>query len=206
MKENYDKLMIEEIASLKTKPNLLLHTCCGPCSTATIERLKTHFNLTILYYNPNIEPYEEYLKRKQEQIRYLNSVDLPYYDIDYLNEEFASTIKGLEGEKEGGARCSKCFYLRLDKTAQIASKLGVQYFCTSLTVSPHKDSQIINQIGQSLEQKYQVKWLKSDFKKQNGYLKSVKMAKAHDLYRQEYCGCSYSQLIDKKMEDVKDEN
>lgn len=196
MKSNYNELMKEELSRLEDIPKLLLHSCCGPCSTQVISRLTDYFDITVLYYNPNIEPYEEYEKRKNEQIRFLNefkpSHKLNLLDIDYDNSSYESIVKGLENEKEGGLRCHKCYRLRLEKTAKIAKEKGYDYFCTTLSVSPYKNAQVLNEIGKELESIYNVKYLVSDFKKEEGYKKSIELAKKHNLYRQDYCGCNYS--------------
>lgn len=198
-KKNYDKLMqeiIEKNQELGIIPTLLLHTCCAPCSSAVIERLSKYFCITVFYYNPNIEPLEEYLKRKEEQKRFLSEVTTPYpisfLDCDYEHEEFIQLSKGLENEKEGGPRCLKCYRLRLLKTALKAQELHFDYFGTSLTVSPYKNAQVLNQIGEELQKKFNVKYLYSDFKKRNGYKRSVELSKDYHLYRQDYCGCSFS--------------
>ena len=192
MKENYDRLMQEEISKLDHKPKLLLHSCCGPCSTACIERLKDYFEVSVLYYNPNIEPQEEYEKRKANQKKYLEAINIPLIDCDYDNETFRCKTKGLESEPEGGARCSVCFTLRLEYTANKAKEDGYEYFGTTLTVSPHKNSQIINQIGGRVGEMVDIKYLYADFKKREGYKRSIELAKEYDLYRQDYCGCLYS--------------
>ena len=196
MKINYNEMMKEIINNLDGVPNLLLHSCCGPCSSAVIDRLTKYFNITVLYYNPNIEPYEEYLKRKEEQIRFINSYKginkIDFLDCDYDNNEFEKISNGLEQEPEGGIRCHACYKLRLKKTASIAKEKGFDYFGTTLTVSPYKNAQIINPIGKSLENEYNVKYLYSDFKKEEGYKKSIELAKEYNLYRQNYCGCHYS--------------
>lgn len=203
MNENYYLLFekqIEEIKNFPSVPNLLLHSCCAPCSSQVISTLTNFFNITILYYNPNIYPKEEYLKRKEEQIKLLNEIEsvnkLNIIDCDYDNEVYEQTIKGLEKEKEGGSRCYKCFALRLEKTAKIGEKKSYDYFSTTLTISPHKNSKIINIIGKSLEDKYNIKWLYSDHKKKDGYKKSIELSKKYNLYRQNYCGCIYSKRID----------
>lgn len=203
MNENYYLLFekqIEEIKTLQLVPNLLLHSCCAPCSSQVISTLTNFFNITILYYNPNIYPKEEYLKRKEEQKKLLNKIEsinkLNIIDCDYDNEIYEQTIKGLEKEKEGGARCYKCFSLRLEKTAKIGEENNYDYFSTTLTISPHKNSKIINIIGKSLEEKYNIKWLYSDYKKKDGYKKSIELSKKYNLYRQNYCGCIYSKRID----------
>lgn len=198
-KKNYDKWMqeiIEKNQELEIVPTLLLHTCCAPCSSAVIERLSKYFRITVFYYNPNIEPLEEYLKRKEEQKRFLSEVTTPYpisfLDCDYEHEEFIQLSKGLENEKEGGPRCLKCYRLRLLKTALKAQEFHFDYFGTSLTVSPYKNAQALNQIGEELQKKFNVKYLYSDFKKRNGYKRSIELSKDYHLYRQDYCGCSFS--------------
>lgn len=198
-KKNYDKRMqeiIEKNQELEIVPTLLLHTCCAPCSSAVIERLSKYFRITVFYYNPNIEPLEEYLKRKEEQKRFLSEVTTPYpinfLDCDYEHEEFIQLSKGLENEKEGGPRCLKCYRLRLLKTALKAQEFHFDYFGTSLTVSPYKNAQVLNQIGEELQKKFNVKYLYSDFKKRNGYKRSTELSKDYHLYRQDYCGCSFS--------------
>ena len=197
---NYHNELIKIIDNLDHIPKLLLHSCCGPCSTYCIDFLTKYFDVTVLYYNPNIEPIEEYEKRKEEQIRFINSYKsnnkLDFLDCEYDNESFKECDKGLEKEKEGGARCHKCYYLRMDYTAKKAKELGYEYFGTTLTVSPYKNSDIINNIGKSIETKCEVKFLLSDFKKKDGYKKSIELSKEYNLYRQEYCGCSYSNISD----------
>ena len=196
---NYNKLM-EEIISKNVAegkiPSVLLHSCCAPCSSHVISTLTPYFDITILYYNPNIEPYEEYEKRKQEEIRFIkefpNQNKLTIIDCDHENELFHQTIKGLEKEKEGGARCIKCYYLRLDKTAELAKENNFDYFATTLTVSPLKNSQKLNEIGGYLSKKYDINYLYSDFKKKEGYKHSIELSKEYNLYRQDYCGCIYS--------------
>jgi len=189
---NYDKEMTKILESLDYKPKMLLHSCCGPCSTAVIERLMNYFNITIIYYNPNIEPRDEYEKRKVEQLKVVNRLNVEYYDCDYENEKFREIAKGLENEVEGGKRCHKCYFLRLDKVAQIAKTLNFDYFSTTLTVSPYKHADVLNKIGINLERVYGVKYLVNDFKKRNGYKRSIELSKEYDLYRQDYCGCFYS--------------
>ena len=189
---NYQNKLMEIINSLDKRPKLLLHSCCGPCSTAVLSFLVPYFNITVLYYNPNIEPIEEYLKRKNEQIRFINEYqrkEIEFLDCDYDNTTFRNKVKGLEKEKEGGARCPVCYKLRLDYTARKAKELGYDYFGTTLTVSPYKHSKTINEIGATLEKVYGINFLYSDFKKKDGYKKSIEMSKEYNLYRQEYCGC-----------------
>lgn len=208
-KINYNVLMeqiILEIEKKKVVPTLLLHTCCAPCSTAVIARLANFFKITVFYYNPNIEPYEEYLKRKEEQQRLLkifpSKYPLSFLDCDYENEKFHEMAKGLEEEKERGPRCFKCYRLRLEKTALKAKENHFDYFGTSLTVSPYKNAQKLNEIGLGLAKEYGVSYLVSDFKKEDGYRKSIMYSKEYQLYRQDYCGCIYSK---KEREEKKHE-
>lgn len=195
MNINYNEEMKKIISNLDDHNKLLLHSCCGPCSSSVIERLRNYFDITVIYYNPNIEPKEEYEKRKSEQLRLLNELGIKFMDIDYLNNEYHKKIKGYENEPENGLRCPLCFELRLDKTASKAKENNFDYFGTTLTVSPHKNSKIINEIGLKLEEKYGVKFLLSDFKKEDGYKRSIELSKKYDLYRQDYCGCLYSKGV-----------
>ena len=181
------------------REKILLHSCCAPCSSAVIERLIDRFDVVVFYYNPNIYPEEEYLKRKTEQIRYIGILAKKYgkdrisfLDFDYDKESFYSAIKGLEDEKEGGARCPVCFKLRLEKTAETAKENGFDLFSTTLTVSPHKNSEIILSIGRSLEKTKNIKFLDENFKKQDGYKRSIELSKENNLYRQYYCGCEFA--------------
>ena len=191
-KIDYNAKMKEIISNLTDRPKLLLHSCCAPCSSSVLQRIKENFDVTVLYYNPNIYPEEEYFKRKREQIKLLNILNIKLMDCDYIPEEYYQKVAGYECEKEGGARCEKCFYLRLEKTAQLATNNGFDFFGTTLTVSPHKNAEIINRIGEELEKKYGIKFLYSDFKKEDGDLNSIKLSKEYNLYRQEYCGCEFS--------------
>ncbi len=187
---NYQLELDKLIASLDYKPKLLMHSCCAPCSSYCITYLKDYFDITILYYNPNIEPYEEYLKRKEEQIRLCDILGVKIMDCDYDNEEFKKMVLGYENLKEGGLRCFKCYELRLRKTASLAA--GFDYFGTTLTVSPYKNSNKINEIGLKLQDEYGIKFLISDFKKKDGYKKSIELSRKYNLYRQNFCGCIYS--------------
>lgn len=191
---NYNDLMEEEIKNLNGKPKLLLHACCGVCSSSVIERLYPYFDITILYYNPNIYPKAEYMKRlvALEEIIDKMKLDVRLIELGYLHREFKDKVKGLEKEKEGGERCNKCFYLRLEESAKFAKRNNFDYFTTTLSVSPYKNSQKLNEIGKMLEEKYDIKYLYSDFKKKEGYKRSNELAKKYDLYRQHYCGCKYS--------------
>lgn len=196
MKRNYDKELLDLVSNLDYTPELLLHSCCGPCSSYVISFLTNYFNITIIYYNPNIEPKEEYLKRKDVQKKLLKEIDtvnkLEFIDCDYDNELYHKYIKGYEEEHEGGKRCDLCFKLRLQFVAKLAKEKEYDYFGTTLTVSPYKNHIIINNIGEKLEEEYDIKWLVSDFKKREGYKKSIELSKKYDLYRQDYCGCLYS--------------
>ena len=189
---NYNEEMKKIIESFTEKKKILLHSCCGPCSSSVIERLKDYFDITVLYYNPNIEPKEEYIKRKNEQIRLLKELNIDFMDISYLNEEYHNKVVGFEKEPENGARCPLCYELRMEKTAILAKENGYDYFGTTLTVSPHKPSKIINEIGLKLQDKYNILYLVSDFKKEDGYKRSIELSKEYNLYRQDYCGCLYS--------------
>lgn len=192
MKINYDALMMEEVRKLDGKRTLLMHSCCGPCSTACIERLKDYFDITVLYYNPNIEPLEEYNKRKETQKSVLRRLNIKYMDSDYDNETFRLLTKELKDELEGGKRCTVCFSLRLKETAKRAKENSFDYFTTTLTVSPHKNSELINKLGIEIGEYVGVKFLVADFKKREGYKRSIELSKEFDLYRQNYCGCLYS--------------
>lgn len=196
MKENYSNMCEEILKNLNGTKKILLHSCCAPCSSYVISYLTKYFDITILYYNPNIYPYEEYIKRKNEQIRLINEIDkinkLDIIDCDYDNDLYRELIKGLEKEPEKGKRCNVCYQMRMEKTAIIAKEMNYDYFCTTLSVSPYKNSSLINEIGKELENKYKIKWLYSDFKKKDGYKKSIELSQKYNLYRQNYCGCIYS--------------
>ena len=201
MKINYDNMMMNIINSLTEKKSILLHSCCGPCSSTCIDRLKEYFDITVVYYNPNIEPIDEYIHRKNEQVRLLKEWNIKYLDCDYDNDLWVDTTKYLTKELEGGKRCSVCFGIRLKYTANMAKRLGFDYFGTTLTVSPHKDSQLINKIGGSIGSNLGIKYLYSDFKKRDGYKQSCEFAKQYNLYRQDYCGCLYSKECDEMYEE-----
>lgn len=196
MKDNYSNMCETILNNLDSKKKLLLHSCCGPCSSYVISYLTKYFDITILYYNPNISPHEEYIKRKQEQIKLINEIDtineLDIMDCDYDNDKYEQYIKGLENEPERGNRCRVCYRMRMEKTAELAKDNNYDYFCTTLSVSPYKNSIWINEFGKVLEEKYNVKWLYSDFKKKDGYKESIKLSQKYNLYRQNYCGCIYS--------------
>ena len=194
MKTNYNLIMEEIINNLSNRPKLLLHACCGVCSSSVLERLSEFFDITVLYYNPNIYPKEEYLKRfnTQKELIEKTNRNIKLLEIGYNEDDFNIIVKGLENDKEGGGRCHKCYFLRLEKTAIIAKEKHFDYFSTTLSVSPYKDSQILNKIGKILEEKYNIKYLYSDFKKKDGYKRSNELARKYNLYRQDYCGCKYS--------------
>lgn len=198
MKINYQKLTEKIIEENKNKQisNLLLHSCCAPCSSYVIEYLSEYFNIYVFFYNPNITEYNEYIKRMNEQKRFIKEFDskniVKYIDGKYDVDNFFSKTKLFKDEKEGGKRCKICYRMRLEEAAKIAKQNNCEYFTTTLTISPHKNAQAINQIGSELEQKYGIKYLYSDFKKKNGYKRSIELSKIYNLYRQNYCGCCYS--------------
>lgn len=176
------------LENTKEKKKLLIHACCGPCSTSVLELLNKYFLIDVLYYNPNIYPEEEYKKR----LNALKKVSKNIISFSYDSELFTNLVKGLETEKEGGLRCYKCIEARLRKTATYAKENGYDFFTTTLSVSPHKNSKMINEIGYKLEKEYNIKYLYSDFKKKEGYKRSITLSKDLNLYRQTYCGCKYS--------------
>ncbi len=187
---------LKKIESTGQKPVLLLQCCCAPCSSAVLERLKEHFCLKLYFYNPNIYPEEEYEKRLAQFDKLLGAEEfsngIEILPSVYEPEKFEEAVKDLHNEKEGGARCTQCFILRLEETAKKAKEIGADYFCTTLTVSPHKNSQLLNELGLKAQEKYGVKFLLSDFKKKEGYKRSTVLSNELGLYRQNYCGCKYS--------------
>lgn len=193
---------LDKIIEQNQGKTLLLHSCCAPCSSYVLEYLSDYFKITILYYNPNISPYSEYLKRKEEQIRLINTIKTKYpvdiIDVDYENDIWEEQIKGLENEPERGMRCTICYKMRLEKTILKAKELNYDFFGTTLTVSPYKNSDVLNNIGKELMEKYNVNYLFSDFKKKNGYKRSIELSSKYNLYRQNYCGCIYSKNVLKK--------
>lgn len=196
-KQNYDAVMQGQIKEMQGKKKLLLHCCCAPCSSACLERLKDYFFITVLFYNPNIED-KEYELRKSEVKRLITQTGwADFLDCDRDGQSFYSAVRGLENQSEGGARCEKCFYLRLKKTAETAQKLAYDYFTTTLTISPLKNAEVINEIGANLQG--EAKWLYSDFKKRNGYLRSLQLSKQYNLYRQSFCGCVFSRIQSEKL-------
>jgi len=196
MKINYQLELDRLIAGLDTTPKILLHACCAPCSSYVLKYLSQHFNIDLFYYNPNTYPPEEYKKRGRELERLITLMDFPnpvgMVPAIYDPERFYRAVTGQEKEREGGARCATCFRVRLEETAKQALASGYDYFATTLTVSPHTNAQLINQIGLELEREYGVKYLISDFKKREGYKQSIELSAKYNLYRQVYCGCEYS--------------
>ena len=198
---NYDKLMQEELRGARDK-RLLLHSCCAPCSSHCLSELSPQIGVTVFYYNPNLDCAEEYEKRKREQLRFLRETGLAdFLDCDYAPEDYLAAVRGLEEEKEGGARCAVCFRLRLDRTAREAKARGFDYFATTLTVSPLKNAKFINTIGFAVAEEVGVRYLPSDFKKRGGYLHSVKLSEEYGLYRQDYCGCAFSKAEREKQKE-----
>lgn len=177
-------------------PRLLLHSCCAPCSSYVLEYLSQYFAITLLYYNPNIFPEEEYRKRVEEQKRLIAALPVKhpvsFVEGHYQPEEFFAIAKGLEDIPEGGERCRKCFRLRLEETAKLAAEGGYDYYTTTLSISPLKNAQALNEIGQELAAVYEVPYLPSDFKKRGGYQRSIELSREYELYRQNFCGCVYS--------------
>lgn len=198
-KKNYQKELdlLLESKNFKNEPaSLLLHSCCAPCSSYVLEYLSEYFNITVFFYNPNLYPDFEYEKRLKEQIRFIQNYPfmnpVSIIEIGFDKKEFNTAVKGLEQEREGGMRCESCFKLRLSKTAELAKELNADYFTTTLSISPHKNAALINEIGQSFAKEQGVLFLPSDFKKNGGFKRSTVLSKEHNLYRQSYCGCVYS--------------
>lgn len=189
MKIDYNKLMHEEISSFGSlKPKLLLHCCCAPCSSAVIEKLSKYFEITYFFYNPNIYPESEFYLRKGE----FEKLGVKVEDIGYNHQTFVEVIKGYENEQEGGARCRICIAERLDKAFKYAVENNFDMVTTTLTISPHKDCEFINKLGELNQQKYGIRYLHADFKKENGYLRSTQICREKGIYRQDYCGCEFS--------------
>ena len=193
---NYQKKLEEilDLIDINKKPKLLLHACCGPCSSYVVEYLSIYFNITIYYYNPNTYPENEYIRRKDELKKFIkqfnNTIEIK--ESEYHSEEFYKKIKGLENKGEKSERCYNCYKLRLENSAKYAKENNFDYFTTTLSISPYKNAEWINEIGKDLEKQYGIKYLFADFKKKNGYKRSLELSKEYNLYRQEYCGCVYS--------------
>ena len=193
MKENFENKMLEQIKHAKKGATLLLHSCCAPCSSACLERLKDFFDVTVLYYNPNIDEDAEYQKRKEEQIRLLQETGwADFLECDHDAAAFVAVTTGLEQEPERGARCYVCYQLRLEKTAEIATEHGFLWFATTLTLSPYKNAEWLNEIGEKVGGRYEVNYLYTDFKKKGGYYRSTELSNEYNLYRQDFCGCKFS--------------
>lgn len=201
-KRNYQKELdkiLEKLPKAETPQRLFLHSCCAPCSSYVLEYLSQYFQITVFYYNPNITASAEYLKRVEEQKRLIeifngqgNRFPIAVMEGDYEPEAFLDMSKGLEDCPEGGERCFQCYSLRLAETAKRAKEQGADYFATTLTISPLKNAQKLNELGEKFATQYQIAWLPSDFKKKNGYKRSIELSAEYDLYRQDYCGCAFS--------------
>lgn len=196
-KRNYMKELDAIVAENgMRRPRLLLHSCCGPCSSSVMEKLIRNFEVTLLWYNPNLYPQEEFDRRFAAQLELIEKMGLAE-DVQILaekrtHEDFLAHAKGLENEPEGGRRCTKCFRMRLVECAKLAKQYGFDYFCTTLTLSRHKDAVRINALGEEIGRAFGVKWLPSDFKKRGGELRSQQLSEQHGIYRQNYCGCEFS--------------
>lgn len=210
-KVNYQKELEKIITSLQEPKKVFLHSCCAPCSSYCMEYLRQNFDVTVFYYNPNIMNEEEYRKRVKEQQRLIDVYNrleqteegillrkIDFVEGRYDVENYLVTIKGLEDAPEGGSRCGRCFELRLRETARVARELNMDYFTTTLTISPLKNAQLLNEIGNRIGEEVGIAFLPSDFKKNNGYLRSIELSKEYDLYRQNYCGCDFSKTIEDK--------
>ena len=205
MKKNYQielEKILNQVKDQEKAPRLLLHSCCAPCSSYVLEYLSNVFEITVFYYNPNIYPDDEYFKRLKEQKNFIKETGenklvkdqhkIEFFEENYNQSDFYNIVRGLESKPEGGERCFKCFELRMEKAAEFAKKNNFDYFTTTLSISPHKNSQVLNQIGFQLEKKYGVKYLYSDFKKKNGFKRSIELSNIYKFYRQTYCGCIFS--------------
>ena len=198
-KRNYQKeleKLIDQAQKDNKIPSLFLHSCCAPCSSYVLEYLSKYFNITVFYYNPNIYPEEEYRKRVHEITRLVNSMEFEHpvklIEGHYDPQEFFQMAKGLEDVPEGGERCFKCYRLRMEEAAKLAEEGGYDYFTTTLSISPHKNAQVLNELGKEISDAFGVPYLYSDFKKKNGYRRSCELSTEYHLYRQDYCGCPFS--------------
>ena len=209
---NYAKELERLIQKLQQEgrvPRLLLHACCAPCSSAVLEYLSQYFAITLLYYNPNIAPLEEYQKREAElrrlvsQMKFTHPVEL--LPCQYDGQAFVQAARGLEGEPEGGKRCEACFRLRLRYAAQEAARLRFDYYTTTRSISPMKNAPLLNQLGEEIGREFGVAHLPSDFKKKDGYKRSVQLSKEYDLYRQDYCGCAFSKAQRQREKEEREE-
>ena len=208
MKHNFQLMLDKTIANIayrESKPRLLLHACCAPCSSYVLEYLSKIFDITLLFFNPNISPSAEYETRKAELYKLVADMELNdvvhFEDADYQPELFLEIAKGLELAPEGGERCKKCYELRLRETAKRARNGGYDYFTTTLSISPYKNAEWLCEIGGRLSEEFEVEYLYSDFKKRNGYKRSCELSEQYGLYRQDYCGCAYSRLERQRIKD-----
>lgn len=206
MNKNYQKELEKIIAHLDNCKKVFMHSCCAPCSSYCMEYLRQYFDLTVFYYNPNIMQETEYRKRVEEQQRLVNCYNqkqglnqISFLEGTYDPENYLSAVKGMEDAPERGPRCTECFRLRLEETAKVAKQMGMDYFTTTLTISPLKNAQLINQLGNEIGEKVGIPFLPSDFKKNSGYLRSIELSKEYDLYRQNYCGCDFSKPKESEM-------
>lgn len=204
--KNYQKELEKIIAHLDKCKKVFMHSCCAPCSSYCMEYLRQYFDLTVFYYNPNIMQETEYRKRVEEQQRLVNCYNqkqglnqISFLEGTYDPENYLSAVKGMEDAPERGPRCTECFRLRLEETAKVAKQMGMDYFTTTLTISPLKNAQLINQLGNEIGEKVGIPFLPSDFKKNGGYLRSIELSKEYDLYRQNYCGCDFSKPKESEM-------
>ena len=209
MEKTYYQQFLDTVKEIdvKKKPKLLLHVCCAPCSSHCLDVLEKYFDITVFYYNPNISPIEEYQKRLGEEKTFVKNVhqNIKVVEAEYDNQNFENMVKGLEDLPEGGSRCKLCYEMRIRKTGEYAKANGFDYFTTSLTVSRYKNSQILNEIGEKVAKQIGVKYLFSDFKKENGYQHSIELSRKYGLYRQNYCGCKYSKIAREKYEQLQKE-
>lgn len=201
MSENYQIMLDDKIKSIKDSgytPTLFLHACCAPCSSYVLEYLSEYFNIIVFYYNPNISPLSEWQKRCLELEKLIKKMPLKnkvtFVSGDYDNDKFIEIAKGLEDLSEGGERCFKCYRLRLSETAKYAKQYGADFFTTTLSISPHKNAEVLNVTGAEISSEFGIPYLYSDFKKKNGYKRSCELSVKYDLYRQDYCGCVYSKI------------
>lgn len=196
MKQNYYKLMQKAIEDIPAGETLLLHSCCGPCSSSVLETLASHFTVVLYYHNPNIWPPEEFAHRSLVQQQLIAALPTKYpvafVEAPYIPQEFYTAIQGVENEPEGGLRCKACFEIRIKAAAKEAVSRNIQWFTTTLSVSPHKNAQLLNYLGATIAEQYNLQFLPSDFKKAEGYKRSIELSKQYNLYRQNYCGCEYS--------------
>ena len=207
MKNKYYDLYLKQMEDLREngeRPKLLLHACCGPCSSYVLECLHQVFDITVCFYNPNIYPKEEYIRRRDELKRFLGEINIQsFVEISYDEKEYYKAINGYENLGEKSIRCYQCYLFRMEKSVKYAKDNNFDYFTTTLSISPYKNSLWINEIGEKLEEKYDVRYLYSDFKKQNGYQRSLELSYEYNLYRQDYCGCIYSKLEREEYENRK---